>query len=118
MFCTPFVSLLDEIVPALMSAFWIVPFLICELVITVAATALPAQAATSAAIEMTSAGLGRRSFMEVLPLEIECLRPDDSRCGGHRHPRPHSFFTPRRSCAAGVARAGSIKPLTDQSIRE
>ncbi len=57
-----------------MSMFWIVPFLICDVVITVAATALPAQAATSAAIEMTSAGLGRRSFMKCLPLRLNaCL---------------------------------------------
>ena len=67
MFWTPLESLPDWIVPFLMSTFWIVPFLICLLVITVAATALPAQAATSATIEMTSAGLGRRSFMKFSP---------------------------------------------------
>ena len=72
MFWIPLDSLPDWIVPFLMSTPWIVPFRICLPVMTVAATALPAQAATRATIEMMSAGLGRRSFMNVSPC-VGCL---------------------------------------------
>jgi hypothetical protein len=54
--------------PFLMSPDWMTPFLIWSLeVMIVAAYAVPAQATASAVTEMTSAGLGRRSFIGFSP---------------------------------------------------
>ena len=73
MFCVPFESLAELIVAFLMSTPWIVPLRICLPVITVAATALPAQAITTATIETASAGLGGRSFIRFSPVESGSL---------------------------------------------
>lgn len=88
-------------VALLRSASWIAPFLICFDVITLAATALPVLATTTAVTAMTSEGEGRRCLGRFM------VAPCPSRAGCIAGPPVVVPWNSRRAPCSGPRRGGS-----------